>query len=124
MLFRSYREQKYDKTLIKRLKDYVLSSDETHKVREFVEIAFKAAGIDAVWHGHCQNEEYSVTQEFASRKNPVSSVLVKINPEFYRPAEVDLLIGDSTPAREELGWQPKVSFRGLVTKMVENDLKS
>jgi len=101
-------------------KDYVLSSNETHSIREFVEKAFKAADILGCWHGNGTSEEYSITNWF----NTKSSVLVKINPKFYRPAEVDLLLGDSTPAREELGWQPKISFDKLVEKMVKFDIEN
>ena len=103
-------------------KDYVLSSNETHSIREFIELAFKAAGIQGTWHGKGLSEEYSVTTEYAIKNDPNSSVLIKINPKFYRPAEVDLLLGNSYPAREELGWRPKTSFENLVNKMVEHDL--
>lgn len=119
-----YREEIYNKQVIKSLKDYVLSSNETHSIREFVEIAFKEAEIEGAWHGHCESEEYSFTPEAIKKHNSVSSVLVKINPKFYRPAEVDLLIGDSNPARNELKWQPKTSFSNLVKKMVLNDLSA
>jgi GDPmannose 4,6-dehydratase len=78
--------------------DYVISSDETHTVRELVERAFEAVGIDD-W------ERY-----------------VAIDPRFYRPAEVDLLIGDSTQARTDLGWQPRTSFADLIRMMVAEDL--
>jgi len=105
-----------------RPKDYVLSSNETHSIREFIELAFKAAGIQGAWHGKALSEEYSATTEYAIKHDLNSSVLVKINPKFYRPAEVDLLLGNSCPAREELGWSPKTSFENLVNKMVENDL--
>lgn len=108
----------------KKPKDYVLSSNETHSIREFVELAFKYANLEGVWHGHGQTEEFSLSSSMKSIYDFQSSVLVKINPKFYRPAEVDLLIGNSNPAREELGWVPKVSFNELVKKMVENDLSS
>jgi GDPmannose 4,6-dehydratase len=104
-------------------KDYVLSSDETHSIREFVEKAFKFAEINGAWHGQGLTEEYSVTTEYALKNEPISSILVKINPKFYRPAEVDLLLGNSEPAREELKWAPKTSFNALVKKMVENDIR-
>lgn len=78
--------------------DFVISSGETHSVREFCEVAFAHAGLD--W------------EKF-----------VKVDPEFYRPAEVQSLIGKSTKAREELGWKPEVSFEGLVTRMVDADLR-
>ena len=103
-------------------KDYVLSSNETHSIREFIELAFGSAKIDGAWHGQGLSEEYSITTKYALKNDPASSILIKINPKFYRPAEVDLLLGDSNPAREELGWQPKISFNQLVKKMVDHDL--
>lgn len=116
-----YRENTYNKSLVRYLKDYVLSSGETHTIREFVELAFKAAGLDGVWHGNGQLEEFSLSYKSVEQLDASSSVLVSINPKFYRPAEVDVLIGDSTPAREELNWIPKVSFQELVKKMTEHD---
>jgi GDPmannose 4,6-dehydratase len=95
-------------------KDYVLSSNETHTVREFVELAFKAAFIEGEWIGN------GIDEIFVEKKT--KQILVQINPQFYRPAEVDLLWGDSTPARECLNWQPETSFPKLVEKMVANDL--
>jgi len=102
--------------------EYVLSSNETHTIDEFVYYAFKAADIDGKWHGEAELAEFSITTQDAIKYEPVSSVLVKINPKFYRPAEVDLLLGDSTKARNELKWEPKTSFEQLVEKMVKNDL--
>ena len=117
-----YREEIYNKSIIRNLKDYVLSSNETHSIREFIELAFNAANINGAWHGQGLTEEYSVTTEYALKNDPAASVLVKINPKFYRPAEVDLLLGDSNPARQELDWNPKTSFKQLVNKMVLHDL--
>lgn len=105
------------------IEEYVLSSNETHTIAEFVWYAFKAAGIEGVWHGESESAEFSVTTKDAIKYDPVVSVLVKINPKFYRPAEVDLLLGDSSKARKELGWKPETSFEQLVDKMVKNDLK-
>lgn len=104
-------------------KEYVLSSNETHTIREFVELAFKAAGIEGSWHGNGTGVEFSISVSDAMKYEPINSVLVKINPKFYRPAEVDLLLGDSTKARKELNWLPKTNFEQLVNKMVKNDLK-
>ncbi len=104
-------------------KEYVLSSNETHTIKEFVELAFKAAGIKGAWHGNGTGTEFSISVSDAIKYEPINSVLVKINPKFYRPAEVDLLLGDSTKARNELKWEPKTSFEQLVIKMVNNDLK-
>jgi len=103
--------------------EYVLSSNETHTIAEFVWHAFKAADIEGAWHGQAESAEFSISTKDAIKYEPVSSVLVKINPKFYRPAEVDLLLGDSTKARKELGWKPETSFEQLVDKMVKNDLK-
>ena len=103
--------------------EYVLSSNETHTISEFVWYAFKAAGIEGAWHGEAESSEFSISTKDAIKYDPVVSVLVKINPKFYRPAEVDLLLGDSTKARIELGWKPETSFEQLVDKMVKNDLK-
>jgi GDPmannose 4,6-dehydratase len=97
-------------------KDYVLASGETHSIREFVEQAFKVADLEGRWEGEGVNEKYICKfgeSEFEA---------VVINPVFYRPAEVELLLGESTPARKELGWEPKTSFNKLVEKMVINDL--
>ena len=103
-------------------KDYVLSSNETHSIREFIEKGFAAANIFGVWNGSGTEEQFSITTKCAITNNAQSSVLVKINPKFYRPAEVDLLWGDSTPARKELGWNPKISFDKLVSRMVSYDI--
>jgi GDPmannose 4,6-dehydratase len=103
--------------------EYVLSSNETHTIAEFVWYAFKSANIEGAWHGQAESAEFSISTKDAMKYEPISSVLVKINPKFYRPAEVDLLLGDSTKARNELEWKPETSFEQLVEKMVTNDLK-
>jgi len=107
---------------VKNLKEYVLSSNETHTIKEFVELAFKYAGIDGNWHGNGTSEEFSITPTAVDKYNAASSVLIRINPKFYRPADVDLLLGNSNLARQELQWSPKTSFNQLVEKMIRNDL--
>lgn len=104
-------------------KEYVLSSNETHTIKEFVTLAFNVAGINGAWHGNGLSEEYSISVDDVSIYDPTNSVLVKINKKFYRPAEVDLLLGNSNLARTELNWKPTVNFNKLIEKMVKHDLK-
>lgn len=115
-----YKENSYSKTTVRYLKDYVLSSDETHSIREFVEKAFQAAGIKGIWTGEKLEEKYGLVSPVL----PYRIDLVKINPKFYRPAEVDLLLGNSSQARSELDWNPKISFDKLVEKMVKFDIEN
>ena len=95
--------------------DYVIATGETHSVREFVELAFRHVGIDIVWRG----------AGVAEKGHDASGgrVLVTIDPRFFRPTEVDLLLGDPAKARERLGWQPEVTFSALVRMMVDADLR-
>lgn len=106
-------------------KDYVLSSGEMHSVREFVEKAFLTAGISGVW-SQLSNDpltlEYIMARSGLATKKRIT--LVKVNPQFYRPAEVCELLGCSDEARKELGWKPKTSFDALVQKMVDWDLNN
>lgn len=95
--------------------DYVLATNETHTVREFVELAFKEVGIDIKWQGT------GVDEKGIDKKT--GKVLVDVNPRYFRPAEVELLWGDCTKAEKELGWKRKVSFKGLVSMMVDSDMK-
>jgi GDPmannose 4,6-dehydratase len=98
-------------------KEYVLASGETHTIRSFVEKAFSFAGFrkeECRWIGGGVNEKYFHGND----------VLVEINPEFYRPAEVELLLGDPSKAEQELGWIRKTDFNGLIKKMVDNDINS
>lgn len=104
--------------------EYVFSSNESHTIREFVEKAFKCAGIDGSWI-YIDPDAKAEDEIFCRKKSDGKyEVLVKINPKFYRPAEVELLLGDSTRARNELGWRPKISFDNLVKKMVQWDLEN
>jgi GDPmannose 4,6-dehydratase len=106
-------------------RDYLLSSGETHSVREFVEKAFAAAGLtEATWSGEGINECYSLNEYLTDIGELKSFNLVKVAKEFFRPNEVELLHGDSTKARKELNWQPKISFDELVARMVEWDIQN
>ena len=99
-------------------KDYVLASGETHSIREFVEKAFKCVDMEGSWVGEGIDEEYRY--EEGGRKH----ALVKVNQLFYRPAEVEILLGDPTLAEEELNWQREISFDKLVQRMVLFDVAS
>jgi GDPmannose 4,6-dehydratase len=99
-------------------KDYLLASGETHSVREFVELAFHNAGIQGYWSGEGVDEVYKLRGEV-----PVDITLMKVNRNFYRPAEVDLLLGDPSEAEKELGWRKKIDFETLVCRMCEHDFK-
>jgi len=93
--------------------DYVVATGETHRVREFCDLAFKRAGMPLTWRGDGL-EEQGVDADGVVR--------VDVHPEFFRPSEVDLLLGDTTRVRGELGWLPKVLFHELVEMMVDADL--
>ena len=119
-----YSSEEYNRRLlVKCLREYILSSGETHTVREFVEKAFAAAELYANhWVGAGVNETLVRDRGGHFNVPDQQDTLVRINPTFYRPAEVDILHGDSTAARRELGWSPKVTFDELVTRMVKADL--
>lgn len=107
--------------LLPNIKDYVVSSDENHSIREFIEEAFNAAGYEGEWKGTGLNEMYWV---FITPNHDAPTLpVIGINPKFYRPAEVDILCGNSSLIRKELGWKPQTTFKELVRKMVINDLK-
>lgn len=95
--------------------DYVLSTGETHSIREFVVEAFRHIDVDIKWQGQGSAEK--------GIDGKTGRVMVEVSPEFYRPAEVDLLIGDSSKAKKQLGWEPKVRFNELVQMMVQWDIK-
>jgi len=95
--------------------DYVAATGETHSVREFVERAATVAGFDLEFEGTGQAE--------VGRDRATGQVIVEVDPNFYRPAEVDLLVGDPSKAREVLGWEPTVRFEQLVEMMMVADLE-
>lgn len=94
---------------------YVLATNRTETVRDFVSMAFKAVGISIKFEGTEENE--------VGLDSETGKVLVRINPKFYRPAEVELLIGDPAHASKVLGWEPKTSLEELCKMMVEADLR-
>jgi len=94
--------------------DYVLATGETHPVREFVTLAFKEVGIVVKWEGEGINEK-GIDAE-------TGKVLVEVDEAYFRPTEVDLLLGDASKAKKELGWEPEYTFEELVKEMVKSDL--
>lgn len=94
--------------------DYVIATNETRTVREFVTTAFSKAGINIIWKG-------SGIEEIAMDSS-TGKCVVRINPKYFRPAEVELLIGNPKKAEEKLGWRREISFEELVERMIENDL--
>ncbi len=103
-------------------KEYILASGETHSVREFLNKAFKVAKIEGYWAGTGVNEAFYLADYILDTINVKSSKIVQVDPKFFRPAEVEILLGDPSLAKKELGWQPKVSFDKLVERMVLNDI--
>ena len=95
--------------------DYVMATNETHTIEECVEVAFKKAGFDIEWQGE------GVDQKAIDKAT--GKVVVEVSPDFFRPAEVELLIGDPAKAKEKLGWEPETKFKNLIELMVEADLK-
>jgi len=96
--------------------DYVIASGESHSVREFVELAFLAININIQWNGEGINEKGVDAK--------TGSTLVQIDPGYFRPSEVELLLGDPSKAEKELGWKRRISFQELVAGMVSYDLEN
>jgi len=94
---------------------FVLATNRTETVRDFVDMAFKAVGVQLQWQGSAENEQGICTK--------TGKTLVRVNPKFYRPAEVELLIGNPAKAKQELGWEPKTTLEELCAMMVEADLR-
>jgi len=95
--------------------DFVLSSGEMHSVRDFVQLAFKKINVDIIWQGKGVNEKGYNKQN--------GKCLVEVDPRYFRPAEVDQLLGDSRKAKKILGWETKITLDDLVSEMIENDLR-
>jgi len=94
--------------------DFVLATGETNTVRTFCEMAFKHAGIELSWEGEGVNEK--------GKDNKTGKILVEVDPKYFRPTEVDMLIGDASKAKERLNWEPQYDLDALVKDMVDSDL--
>ena len=106
-----WRILQYDKP-----EDFVLSTNEKHSIREFIEKSFKFKGFNIKWKGKGTNE---IGYDLKSGR-----VLIKISDKYYRPTEVELLLGDYSKAKNILGWEPKYTFDELIEEMVEHDCKN
>ena len=95
--------------------DYVLATGRTTTVREFCTLAFDAAGIDVAWEGDGEDEKGYNTE--------TGECVVEVDPRYYRPTEVEQLLGDAAKAREALRWQPTTSLEEMAREMVEGDLE-
>jgi GDPmannose 4,6-dehydratase len=95
--------------------DFVIATGETRSVREFAEAAFREVGIPIEWTGSGKDEQ--------GKNGKTGEVIIEVDPAYYRPTEVDILIGNPAKAREKLGWQAKTTFEELVKTMIVADLK-
>lgn len=112
--------------------DFVLATGETHTVREFTELAFRNLGVELEWKGNAENETGVITSitkpdEFADmavfQNSRPGDIIVEVSPQYYRPTEVELLIGDASKAKEKLNWQAQTKFEDLVKLMTLSDFK-
>jgi GDPmannose 4,6-dehydratase len=99
--------------------DYVLATNETHSVREFIERAFRCIDIEIKWVG-----EHGTVDEIGVDSKDESRVLVRVDPRYFRPTEVDILIGNPAKAKAQLGWEPTTLFTQLVDEMVAADIRA
>ena len=97
-------------------KDYVIATGENHTVREFAELAFREVGIEIEWKGK------GLSEKGINKKN--NKVIIAIDPYYFRPTEVDTLMGDYSLAKSELGWRPRTKFNKLVQIMMEGEIKN
>jgi GDPmannose 4,6-dehydratase len=103
--------------------DFVLATGVTTTIREFVRMSFAEVGIELGFRGEGENEEGYVLNSFGDYKLEIGKVIVKVDAKYYRPTEVDLLLGDPSKAKTKLGWVPRYDLEGLVKEMVKSDLE-
>jgi len=96
--------------------DYVIATGETHSVRELVERAFKCIGVTIAWEGKEENE--------IGKDKETGIVRVRVDPKYYRPTEVDILLGNPAKAKRVFGWEAKITFEALVDEMVKADIEA
>jgi GDPmannose 4,6-dehydratase len=115
--------------------DYVVATGESHSVKEFVERAFREIGVEIEWRGRGikekgiiaeigdQREGNAIASDFRKRALRAGDVVVEVDPRYFRPTEVDELLGDASKAKQKLGWEPRISFEDMITMMVKSDLE-
>jgi GDPmannose 4,6-dehydratase len=103
--------------------DFVIATGITTRVREFIRMAFAELQIEIVFEGSGENEIGKVSKCTGDFQVSIGQEVVKVDKNYYRPTEVDLLIGDPTKAQTKLNWKPKYNLQSLVTEMVQSDLK-
>ncbi len=103
--------------------DFVLATGVTTPIREFVKMAFGEIGFELAFEGSDEHETAKVIACKGKYTLPIGQVVLKVDPRYYRPTEVDLLIGDATKAKQKLGWEPKYTLAEMVSEMVASDLK-
>lgn len=106
--------------------DFVISTGETHSIKEFIEMCLDELAIPYKWDddGSCIDTRLDDSHKFGhDAKEGIPRTICRINPEFFRPAEVDILIGDYSKAKEKMGWEPKTSLKELVKIMLKNDIQ-
>lgn len=103
--------------------DFVLATGITTQIRDFVRMAFAEIGVELAFEGIDENEIATVVSCNGKYPLPIGQVVVKVDPRYYRPTEVDLLIGDATKAKEKLGWTPRYTLAEMVAEMVTSDLR-
>ncbi len=102
------------------IKEYVISSEETHSVKTFCELAFKRANLNGYWKGEGLNEKYILDNDTNSQSN----ILVSVDKEYFRPNDVNLLLGNPTMIKNDLKWEPKYKFEQIINEMVDWDIKN
>ena len=103
--------------------DYVIATGETHTVRDFIIKAFKCIGVGIQFEGNGLNEKAKVKSVNNTNYNfKINQIVVEVDGRYFRPAEVDLLIGDPSKAKNDLGWKAKTSFLDLISEMMDNDM--
>ena len=103
--------------------DYVIAAGNHYSVRQFVTITAEELGIGIKWEGEGLEERGVVVKNENDSLPKPGSIIISVDPKYFRPTEVETLMGDPTKAKKELGWEPKISFRELIQEMVQEDLK-